>query len=115
MTVSKNTQEDLKMHTKRPLYKRIRLVYRRSSTTAKVIVLAAIILSTAALLTLRGAIQDANAEAQALRDQASQLEQEQNKLQENINGLGSLNGIEQIAKDELGLVNPDTIIIEPQK
>ena len=101
MTVSKNTQEDLKMHTKRPLYKRIRLVYRRSSTTAKVIVLAAIILSTAALLTLRGAIQDANAEAQALRDQASQL--------------GSLNGIEQIAKDELGLVNPDTIIIEPQK
>ncbi len=103
------------MQTKRPLLKRIRLVYRRSSTAAKVIVLAAIVLSTVALLTLNGAIQNANAQAQALRDQAAKLEQEKSELEQDIAGVGSLDGIQQIAKDELGLVDPDTVIIKPKQ
>lgn len=96
-------------------WKRIRLVYRRGSVLAKAVVLSAIVLSAAALLTLKGTIEDTRAQAEALKSQAAGLEQEQNRLEQKIEGLGSLDSVEQIAKDELGLVDPDTVIIEPEQ
>ena len=95
--------------------KRVRLVYRRSSSLTKTVVLSTIVLSTAALLTLHLTIGAARQEAETLSNQAARLEQENKKLEENIAGLGSVEGVEQIARDELGLVNPDTVIIEPEK
>lgn len=95
--------------------KRIRLVYRPSSTLTKTVVLSAVALSMATLLTLHltsSAIQRKN---QELADQAAQLEQENSRLEDNIAGLGSAEGVEQIARDELGLVDPDTVIIKPGK
>lgn len=95
------------------LLKRVRLVYRRSSMLTKAVVLSAIILSTAALITLQitlGATQD---RTQELANQAAQLEQENQKLEENIDGLGSADSVGQIAKDELGLVDPDTVVVQP--
>lgn len=97
------------------LLKRVRLVYRRSSRLTKAVVLSAIILSMAALVTLnltQSAVQDRTDE---LADQAAQLEQENQKLEENIDGLGSADSVEQIAKDELGMVDPDTVVIEPEE
>ena len=96
-------------------WKRIRLVFRRGSKLAKVVILLAIVLSAAALLTLKGTIEKTQAQAEALKSQAAGLEQEQNRLEQNIEGLGTLDGVEQIAKDELGLVDPDTVIIEPEQ
>ena len=95
--------------------KRIRLVYRRSSTLTKAVVLSAIVLSMAALLTLHLTISAARQRNEELTDQAAQLEQENSDLEENIEGLGSAEGVEQIARDELGLVDPDTVIIEPEE
>lgn len=94
--------------------KRIRFVYRASSNFTKTVVMSAIVLSIAALVTLNLSIQSANARAQALKDQAAQLEQENNRLEDNIDSLGSADSVEQIAKDELGLVDPDTIIVKPE-
>ena len=54
----------------------IKLVYKRSSNVTKIVVLCAIVICTAALLILGGAIRDAQAKTDALREQASRLEQE---------------------------------------
>ena len=100
--------------TARELKSRIRVVYRRSSKLTKMAVCLAIALSTVTLLVLRSATLDARAQTDALKDQAQQLEQENDRLEDKIEDLGSIDSVEQIAKDELGLVNPDTIIIEPE-
>ena len=93
--------------------KNVRLVFRRSSILMRCVIIAAIVLSTAALLTLRTAQIDAQAKADDLKSQAAQLEQDKNKLEQDIANLGSLDSLEQIAKDELGLVNPDCVLISP--
>ena len=91
----------------------IKLVYKRSSNVTKIVVLCAIVICTAALLILGGAIRDAEARTDALRAQASRLEQENNRLSSLIDSLGTVAGIEQIAREELGLVDPDSVIITP--
>lgn len=97
---------------KNPL-RHIKLVYKRSSNVTKIVVLCAIVICTAALLILGGAIRDAEARTDALRAQASRLEQENNRLSSLIDSLGTVAGIEQIAREELGLVDPDSVIITP--
>jgi len=97
------------------MLKRVRLVFRRSSTLTKTVILSAGALAMAALLTLNLTIDATRQKTEDLRDQAAQLEQENSKLENNIDGLGSLEGVEQIAKDELGLVDPDTVIMKPEQ
>ena len=97
---------------KNPL-RHIKLVYKRSSNVTKIVVLSAIVICTAALIILGGAIRDAEARTDALRTQASRLEQENNRLSALIDSLGTVAGIEQIAREELGLVDPDSVIITP--
>lgn len=95
------------------LLKRVRLVYRRSSTLTKAVVLSAIVLSMAALITLQLTISAAQDRTQDLTDQAAQLEQENQQLEDKIDNLGSADSVEDIARDELDMVDPDTVIIEP--
>lgn len=103
------------MHRIKRFLKRIRLVYRRSSTLTKAVVLSAIVLSMAALIAVQLSNDAALGRIQDLANQAGQLEQENQQLEENIDGLGSADSVEQIAKDELGLVDPDTVVIEPEE
>lgn len=98
-----------------PWWKKIRLVYRRSSTLAKVVVLSAIVLSTVALLTMQGAIQKLNAYVDELKKTGAGYEHSIDELNKDIADLGSQDSVEEIAKDELGMVDPDTVIIEPQQ
>ena len=93
---------------------RIQLVFRRSHPLTKVVALCAVVLCIAALLTLRGAILDSRRRTEALRNQAALLEQENQQLQENISMLGTVESIERIAREVLGLVDPDTVIFTPQ-
>ena len=97
------------------LFRHIRLVYHRSRTLTKAAVLAALVLSMAALVTLGIARQNAKDQAAKLREQAIQLEQENVRLEQYIDDLGSVQSVERIAAEELGLVDPDTVIIQPQK
>jgi len=96
-------------------FSRIRLVYQRTSPLVKCIVLAAIILSTVALLTLRIAITEANNREEELRKQAAALEQENNQLSEDIEKVDSIEGMKDIAENELGLVDPNTVIFIPEQ
>ena len=103
------------MATGRNPFSRIRLVYRRSSTLLKCVVLTAIVLSTVALLTLRFAILDAKKEASALQNEAAALEQENKSLAEKIKDLGTVESIKELAGKLLGLVDPDTVIFLPEE
>ena len=91
-------------------FSRIRLVYRRSSLLLKCVVLVAIILSTAALLTIRYSIRSSQQELEQLRNQAARLEQENQQLDQQTSELGTVDSIKQIAQEELDLVDPDAII-----
>lgn len=98
----------------RSVLKRVRLRYRRSSTLTKTVVISTIVVCMAALLMIGWRIDSAVADYEAKKDLAAQLEQENNKLNENIDGLGSADSIEQIAKDELGMVPSDAVVITPE-
>lgn len=100
--------------TIRELMRQVKLVNKPSSRMTKIAVGTAVALSVVALLVLHSAALDAQAKADAWREKAQQLEQENERLQSQIESLGSLESIEQIAKDELGLVDPDTIVIQPE-
>ena len=93
--------------------RRVRFVYRRSNNMTKTVVIAALLLSMAALLVLHGAITAAEKQLEEKRALAAQLEQERDKLNESIGSLGSAESVDQIARDELGLVDPDSIVITP--
>lgn len=95
------------------LLSRVRLKYRRSSTMTKTVVMSAIVVCMLALLTLQIANTAKEKRLEADRQRAAQLEQEQNKLNDNIDKLGSAESAEQIAKDELGMVPTDAVVIVP--
>ena len=96
------------------IFSRFRLVYKHSKPLTKIVVLCAIVLSMVTLLAIRQLLLDTQALADSLKDQASQLEQEKGQLEDKIDSLGSVDSVEQIAKDELDLVDPDTVIINPE-
>lgn len=91
--------------------KRIRLVYRRSSSLTKAVVLSATVLCMAALIVLSLAIQSSLERTRQLAADAARAEYENQKLVDQIDALGSAEGVEQIAKDN-GLVGGDEIIID---
>ena len=92
---------------------RIRIIFRRESLGLKIAVLALITLSLAALVLIWIYTQDAKADYEARRAQAIEYEYANSRLQESIDNLGTVQGIFQIAREELGLVDPNTVIIDP--
>ena len=94
--------------------KRIKPVYRRSSNRMKIFVIIVIIIGIAALFMLRGALADVNASNRELESQAAHLEQENEDLAEKISIQGSKEAVIQIARELLGLVTPDTVIVQPE-
>lgn len=103
------------MTQKRNVLDNFKLVYRRSSPLAKLVVLAAIVLSTVTLLTLHTFLQDTQSRTQRLREAAASLELDNEKLERLIEQMDTVQGIEDIAREELGLVRPDSIVFLPQK
>ena len=102
------------MAVKRNPLRHIRLVYRRSSTLLKCVVLATIILSTAALVILRTSIQAEKSQQAQLQEQAAQLQQENEMLTRYIAELGTVQSVKRIATLELGLIDPDVQFFDPE-
>lgn len=92
----------------------IKLVFRRSRPLTKIVVLAAVVLSILALMALRGAILTTRENTEDLRSQAIELEQENSRLEQYIKELGTIRGLIRIAQEKLGLIEPDSIIIQPE-
>ena len=91
---------------------RFQLQYRRTPTLHKVVVAAAIMLSSLTLISLRLGHWEAQEKLAELQHRAAVLEQENQELRDDIDRLGTSDSIRDIAREELGLVDPDTIIIE---
>lgn len=92
---------------------RVRLVLHRSGTLLKVMLIAAIVLSTVTLLRLRLKENQAADQIETLREQAAALEEENRRLEQSIDELGTIRSVERIAQEELELVYPDTIVFRP--
>ena len=92
----------------------VKLVRRKSTPLTTIVVAAAIVLSIVALLSLNGAIRAANAQTEALRQEAIALEQENNRLKQYLDERGTVQEILRIAQERLGLVPPDSVIIQPE-
>ena len=87
-------------------------VYQRSSVLVNVIVTAAIALCTVTLVALRFTQWGNQEKLALLHNQAAALEQENAELSARISELGSVASFRRIAAEILGLVDPDTIVIE---
>lgn len=98
---------------KRPL-RNVKVEVRPTSPVLKIILIALILFSILALIALRWVHSGILEETQNLKDEAAAIEQENADLQEKKDNLGSVQSVEDIAREELGLVDPDTVIIEPQ-
>ncbi len=96
----------------RSILSRFQLQYRRTPTLHKVVVTAAIVLSSVTLVTLRLAHWEAEEKLAELRQQVAAMEQRNEDLRHDIDELGTTDSVREIAREELGLVDPDTIIIE---
>lgn len=97
----------------RKFLSRVRLVYRRSSTLLKCVVAATLVLATIALLVIRGSVLEYQKRTDELRKEAAALEAANQQLQEDMGLQNTLEGILKIAREKLGLVDPDSIIFEP--
>ena len=87
---------------------------RSAPVKLKAVLIVLIVLSTAALVALRWVHSGIQAETQRKTEQAAAMEGENADLQEKIDNIGSVQSIRQIAQDELGLADPDTVLIHPE-
>ena len=101
------------MATMKNPFSHIRIVYRRSSTLLKCAVLATIILSVAALTIIRVSIQNTKEVQEKMQSQINQLSQENQRLTKQIAELGTVESVQRIATQELGLVNPNSQFFVP--
>ena len=76
---------------------RIRLVYRRSPTILKCVLLGMLLVCTLALTALRISLQDAKEKTEDLREQAVALEQENLELERSISQLGTVQSVTELA------------------
>ena len=103
------------MGAQRKPRRRIQLVFRPSSTLLKIVVIVLIVFSTAALIALSWVRQSIQMHTEDMRQEAMALEQRNDDLVDKIDMLGSVQSVEQIAQEELGMVKPDTVIINPNQ
>lgn len=93
---------------------RFKIRLRTAPVKLKAALVALIVLSMGALLALQWVHSGIRAETQRKREQAAAMEGANADLQEKIDSIGSVQSIRQIARDELGLADPDTVLIHPE-
>ena len=94
--------------------KTMKVEVRPASNILKIVLIVLIVFSIVALAALRWVHSGILSEIDALKDEASGLEYANQVLDQKTEELGSIQSIQDIAKEELGLVDPDTILIDPE-
>ncbi len=93
---------------------RIQLVRVPSRKLTIIMVATAIVLSMGALAILHFSTKELKARTDDLARRAALLESEQEDLQQDIAQVDSIQGIVDIAEEELGLVEPDAVFYQPE-
>ena len=94
--------------------KQVKVEVRPASNILKIILIVLILFSVVALVSLRWVHNGILTQIAELKDEASGLEYANEVLEQKTEELGSVQSIQDIAKEELGLVDPDTILIDPE-
>ena len=94
--------------------KQVKVEVRPASNILKIILIILILFSIVALIALRWVHSGILTQIDALKDEAAGLEYANEVLDQKTEELGSVQSIQDIAKEELGLVDPDTILIDPE-
>lgn len=84
--------------------------FKKSSLLVKLVILILLVYSTVTLVSLQNQLQDKKAEAAQLTAEAQQLQQDNLDLQERIDNLSTDEGIEEVARNKLGLVRDGEIV-----
>ena len=100
------------MGKERKLFQNAKVVLSPSSRTQKIAVILLIVFSMIALGAMAWVRTSIRARTEEMRSEAAALEDENAAIEEKIDRLGTLESIKEIAREILGLVDPDTIIIE---
>ena len=94
-------------------FRGVKVEYTSSHPLTKVVVIALILVCMAALITQRWSGNQLKDEIGDLRGEAAQLDSDNDKLGELVDDPDSVEGLEQVAEESLGYVEPDTIVIDP--
>ena len=101
------------MNKEKTIFHNIKLVIHPSSRALKIAVIALIVFSMIALISLTWVRTSIRNRTEDMRHEAAVLEEENAALEEKIENQGALENILELARELLGLVDPDTIIIDP--
>lgn len=93
---------------------KVKVRLRTAPIGLKVVLILLILFSITALVALRWVHNGIQAQTLIKQEQAAAMEGENTDLREKIENVGSVQGIRQIAQDELGLADPDTVLIHPE-
>ena len=102
------------MEQKRNPLQKVKVEVRPTAPILKIILIVLIAFSILAMIALRWVHNGILEETRNLKDEAAAVEQANENLKEKKDNLGSVQSVQEIAQEELGLVDPDTIILEPQ-
>ncbi len=90
----------------------VKVEVRPASNILKIILIVLILFSIVALIALRWVHNGILTQIEEMKEDASGLEYANSELEQKMEDLDSVQSIQDIAKDELGLVDPDTVIID---
>lgn len=93
---------------------KIQIIWSRSSMLLKILVIVLIVFSMAALTALTWARQNILEETEQMRSEAAALIERDQVLEDRIQSMDSVDTIQEIAEEELGMVTPDTILVRPE-
>lgn len=96
---------------KNPL--KAKIVVRPSHPALKIAVIVLILFSMAALLALWWVNSAIGEQTEKLRAEAAAIEYANSELKDKVENPDSIDNVRDIAKEELGLVDPKTVVIDP--
>ena len=84
----------------------------KSSLLVKLVILILVVYATVTQVRLRSQINEKDAEVKGLTSSIASTQQENDRLQSSIDALDTPEGLEQVARDQLGMVSEVEIVFE---
>ena len=82
----------------------------KSSLLVKLVILILVLYATVTLVSLRKQITEKNEQEAILNSSIAATQQENNRIQDSIDALGTDAGVEAVARDKLGMVDEGDIV-----
>ena len=82
----------------------------KSSLLVKLVILILVVYATVTLVSLRKQITEQNEQEAILNSSIAATQQENNRIQDSIDALGTDAGVEAVARDKLGMVDEGDIV-----